>query len=255
MSKPWVSFSLVLVLAIFTPAVTPLTVECNFDGGNRNRVYSLVSGAGAGTTFRLPDGWAIQDFVVTNSKSWFGQSNGAIGIVKPLELDRDTAVVITTANGQCFVFHLSSRQAEEVAALVVVDIHDQNFFQTRVQRETAQLVEQQTALLEKQYQEKLEKQTEENKKKLLFSLTTAYQVKNNQFQIKKAVDDGIFTYVLLPDAQERPAVFVGGKDKAKELQPVKYVDRGEYYQVHHILQAGEKFFLKSGDKTAEIARE
>lgn len=248
-------FLLISLMTLAAAAITPQTVECNFDGANRNKVYSLASGTGVGTTFRLPEGWEIQDFVVTNNKSFFGQSNGTVGVVKPLEPNADTAVIISTPNGQCFVFHLTSRPADEVAALVVVDIHDQNFFQNRVGHEVAQQVQQKAGTLEKEYQARLEKETADNRKKLLFSLETHYQVKNDHFQIRKAVDDGIFTYVLLPDSQERPAVFVAERNKEKELQPVKYVDAGEYYQIHRVLSGSEKFFLKSGDKTTEIGRE
>ncbi|HOB54198.1 MAG TPA: TrbG/VirB9 family P-type conjugative transfer protein [Acidobacteriota bacterium] len=246
---------LAVLLSASAAAITPRTVECNFDGANRNKVYSLTCSPGVGTTFRLPDGWEIQDFVVTDSKNWFGQSNGTVGIVKPLEPDQDTAVVISTPHGQCFVFHLSSRPAEDVAALVVVDVHDANFFQSRVSREAAQLIQQKSTALEKEYQGRLEKETGEARKKLLFSLETRYQVKNDQFLIQKAVDDGIFTYVLMPYAQERPAVFVAERNKDKELQPVKYVDLGEYYQIHRVLSGNERFFLKSGDKTTIIGRE
>ena len=242
-------------LTVSAAAITPRTVECNFDGANRNKVYSLNCSPGVGTTFRLPDGWEIQDFVVTDMKSWFGQSNGTVGIVKPLEPDKDTAVVLYTTRGQCFVFHLSSRPAEEVAALVVVDVHDPSFFQSRVDQEAASLLQHKSAVLEKDYQGRLEKETGEARRKLLFSLETRYRIRNDQFLIQKAVDDGIFTYVLMPYAQERPAVFVAERDKEKELQPVKYVDLGEYYQIHRVLSAGEKFFLKSGDKTTEIGRE
>ena len=146
-------------------------------------------------------------------------------------------------------------EEEAEAALVVVDVHDPSFFQSRVDQEAASLLQLKSAALEKDYQARLEKETGEARRKLLFSLETRYRIRNDQFLIQKAVDDGIFTYVLMPYAQERPAVFVAERDKEKELQPVKYVDLGEYYQIHRVLSAGEKFFLKSGDKTTEIGRE
>ncbi len=243
------------LMTLATAAITPQTVECNFDGANRNKVYSLASGTGVGTTFRLPEGWEIQDFVVTNNKSFFGQSNGTVGVVKPLEPNADTSVILSTANGQCFVFHLTSKPADEVAALVVVDIHDQNFFNIRVGREVADQVRQKADAMEKEHLAQLEKETAEARKKLLFSLETGYQVKNDCFQVRRVVDDGIFTYVLLPGSQDRPAVFVAERNKEKELQPVKYVDLGDCYQIHRVLSGNEKFYLKSGDKTTEISKD
>ncbi len=248
-------FLLIFILSVMVMAVTPQTVECNFDGANRNKVYSLASATGVGTTFRLPEGWEIQDFVVTNNKSFFGQSNGTVGVVKPLEPNADTSVILSTSNGQCFVFHLTSKPAEEAAALVVVDIHDQNFFTNRVGREVAEQVQQKAGALEKEYQAQLEKETAAARKQLLFSLETRYQVRNDCFQIRRVVDDRIFTYVLLPGAQDRPAVFVAERNKEKELQPVKYVDLGDCYQIHRVLSGNEKFYLKSGDRTTEISKD
>ena len=254
-----IKFAYVILLCcpmtLANAAITPQTVECNFDGANRHKVYSLASATGVGTTFRLPEGWEIQDFVVTNNKSFFGQSNGTVGVVKPLEPNADTSVILSTSNNQCFVFHLTSKPAEEVAALVVVDIHDQNFFNTRVGREVADQVRQKTDALEKEHQAQMEKETAEARQKLLFSLETDYQVKNDCFQVRRVVDDGIFTYILLPGSQDRPAVFVAERNKEKELQPVKYMDLGDYYQVHRVLSGSEKFYLKSGDRTTEISKD
>ena len=95
----------------------------------------------------------------------------------------------------------------------------------------------------------------ESRQRLLAAANSRYRVKGQAFQIRRVVDDGVFTYLVMPGSRERPAVFRGRSDKDKELQPVKYVDKGEYYQIHHVLAGGEKFFLKAGDNIAEIEPE
>jgi len=255
MNRVGYGFFCLLVLTTALYAVTPRTVECNFDGANRHRVYSLVSAPGVGTTFLLPDGWAILDFVVTNNKSFFGQSNGTVGVVKPLEADADTSVIIATDGGHCFVFHLTSRPAAEAAALVVVDIHDQEFFRHRLQQAVTAQVREKNDELERQFAARLEQETTAARRSLLFSVDTRYHVRHDHFRIRQTVDDGVFTYVLLPESRERPVVFVGERDKDEELQPVKFTDTGDYYQIHKVLAGKEKFFLKYGEHTTEISRD
>jgi len=43
----------------------------------------MTTTMGIGTTFRLPDGIRIKDFVVTNPANFHAESNGVIGIVTP----------------------------------------------------------------------------------------------------------------------------------------------------------------------------
>jgi len=224
---------LFLTLSFSFAAVAPVTQVCNFDGENQDRVYTIRTRPGVGTTFRLPEGWEIQDFVVTDSKSFYGQSNGVIGTVKPLEPGKDTSVVIYTTNGKLFTFHLNSSPSEEVDVLVVIDIHDQTFFNRKVRQKAEHIAITKTDNLKKDLEFKSQKSIQENKEKMLFSTNTEYVVKDNHFKIKKTVDDGVFTYLLLPDAQERPAVFVhpDGKKKGKGISACEI--RGQRQILHH----------------------
>src|SRR5207247_7094673 len=87
----------------------PRTLVCDFDGNNATKVYTVVTAQGVGTTFRLPEGWKITDFVVTDPKAFHAEANGTIGIVTPLADEKDTSVSIYTDNDRLFVFHLSSK--------------------------------------------------------------------------------------------------------------------------------------------------
>src|SRR5262245_42502152 len=81
----------------------PRTLMCNFDGENETKVYKVVTLPGVGTTFRLPEGWKITDFVVTDPKGFHGESNGTIGIVTPLAVNKSTSVSIFTDKDKLFV--------------------------------------------------------------------------------------------------------------------------------------------------------
>ena len=86
----------------------PRTLVCDFDGDNSTKVYKIVTAPGVGTTFRLPEGLKITDFVVTDPKLFHAESNGTIGIVTPLAPDKNTSVSIYTDNDKLFVFYLTS---------------------------------------------------------------------------------------------------------------------------------------------------
>jgi len=249
------SLLFLVLLTSLAAAVTPETRVCNFDGENRDRVYTIHTRPGVGTTFRLPDGWEIQDFVVTDARAFFGQSNGVIGTVKPLEADRDTAVVITTPTGRLFTFHLASRNVDTVDVLVVIDVHDEEFFTQTVARRADALVREQMDTFRREQAAAAAQAERAAREQALRTANSAYQVKADWFDVEQVVDDGVFTYIWLPRAQERPAVFVHpeGKKKAAEFQPVKFVDNGAYYTVHRVLRGKEKFFLKYGDRLTEVA--
>ena len=101
-------FMLVLFQIQSLLAAQPRTLTCNFDGDNQTKVYKVVTAAGVGTTFRLPEGWKITDFVVTDPKSFHGESNGTIGIVTPLSTNKTTSVSIYTENDRLFVFWIKT---------------------------------------------------------------------------------------------------------------------------------------------------
>ena len=44
------------------------TLICDFNGDNADKVYSITTVPKVGTTFRLPEGWKITDFVVTDTE-------------------------------------------------------------------------------------------------------------------------------------------------------------------------------------------
>ena len=255
------SFFLVIYLlssSLYVIAGTqPRTQVCDFDGENATKVYKIVTAPGVGTTFRLPEGWKITDFVVTDPKTFHGESNGTIGIVTPLVPNKSTSVSIYTDNDKLFVFNLSSEPEAEgyVDQLVIVQSSNPQFFSQRVRTEVQKLAKDQFEAAEARCSASLEQKTRQLRDQMLFSINSSYDISDRHFSITKVADDGIFTYIRLAQSQDRPVVYVGeGKDQ-KKLEPVTYTDEGEYYLVHRVLPPGEKHFvLKLGDQVSEIHR-
>jgi type IV secretory pathway VirB9-like protein len=235
-------------------AAHPRTLTCNFDGENASKVYQVVTGVGVGTTFRLPEGWKIADFVVTDPKSFHGESNGTIGIVTPLAARRTTSVSIFTENEKLFVFNLSSESADIVDQLVIVECNNLQFFNQKVRAEAQKITRERLDVAQSRCDASLDQKTKEQKEKLLFSINSNYEIKDHKFSIGRVVDDHIFTYIQLAKSQERPVVYIGENDDPKKLEPVKYTDEGEYYTVHRVLSPNDrsKFFLKLGNDVSQI---
>jgi type IV secretory pathway VirB9-like protein len=235
----------------------PRTLECDFNGENADKVYKVVTAPGVGTTFRLPDGWKISDFIVTDAKSFHAESNGTIGIVTPLLPNKSTSVSIYTDNDKLFVFHVTSEldAAGFVDQLVIVQCNNLQFFSQKVKTEAQRVAKAQLEMAETRCSVSLEQKSKQIKDQLLFSINSNYTIITNSFAADRIVDDGIFTYIRLAKSPERPVVYIGEKNDQKKLEPVKYTDEGDYYIVHQVLTAADKhLFLKLGNQTTEIRR-
>jgi type IV secretory pathway VirB9-like protein len=237
--------------------IQPRTQVCDFDGDNASKVYKVVAVPGVGTTFRLPEGWKINDFVVADPKGFHAESNGVIGIITPLVPNKSTSVSIYTDNDKLFVFHLSSDPdpAGYVDQLVIVQCNDLQFFKQKVRSEAQKIAKDQLDAAEIRFNSSLEQKTRQIREQLLFSINSNYEIVGRHFSITRVSDDGIFTYIQLAHSQDRPVVYIGESNDQKKLEPVKYTDEGEYYIVHRVLTPGDKqFFLKLGDQVSEIRR-
>lgn len=235
----------------------PRTQICNFDGDNASRVYKIVTVPGIGSTFRLPEGLKISDFVVTDPKSFHGESNGTIGIVTPLAPGKSTSVSIYTDNDRLFVFHVTSEPDPDgyVDQLVLIQTNNLAFFTQKVRSEAQRIAREQLDAAEARCSAAVEQKVRQVKDELLFTVSSNYEITDRHFSITRVSDDGIFTYIRLAQSQGRPVVYVAESNDQKKLEPVKYTDEGDHYVVHRVLKPGEKhFFLKLGDQVSEIRR-
>ncbi len=247
----------ILLLLITLAGTQPRTLTCNFDGDNASKVYKVVTAPGVGTTFRLPEGWKITDFVVTDPKDFHGESNGTIGIVTPLAANKNTSVSIYTDNDRLFVFQVSSEPEAGgfVDQLVLVQCSTLQFFDQKVRAEAQKIAKDQVDAAEARCNASVEQKTREIREQLLFSINSNYETLDRNFSVTKVSDDGIFTYIRLAKSQDRPVVYLGEANDQKKLEPIKYTDEGGYYIVHRVLTPGPKhFYLKLGDSVSEIRR-
>jgi len=235
-------------------APEPRTLVCNFDGENSSKVYRVFTSVGVGSTFRLPDGWKITDFVVTDPRSFHAESNGTIGIVTPLAPNKATSVSIFTENDRLFVFSLSSEPSDKSDQLVIIQVNNLQFFSSKVKAEAQKLAKERLEVAQTHCDASTEQKLRQLKQQLLFSLNSNYDVKDQKFSVTRVVDDQIFTYIQLAKSQSRPAVYIGKSSDPKKLEPVKYTDEGDYYAVHRVLGGSERLYLKLGDDTSEIRR-
>jgi type IV secretory pathway VirB9-like protein len=250
-------FQLLFALLVSVPRLTagePRTLTCDFDGENATRVYKVVTAVGVGTTFRLPEGLKIDDFLVTDPKGFHAESNGTIGIVTPLVPNKSTSVSIFTDNEKLFVFHLSSEPSDTIDQLVIIQSTNLQFFKDKVRTEAQKLVKERVEAGQARLQSALDQNAKQVKEQMLFSLNSNYDIKDERFKITKVSDDGIFTYIHLAKSQDRPVVYLGEKNDPKKLEPVKFTDEGEYYTVHRVVTREDRkhFFLKLGNEVSEI---
>ena len=254
--KILLSMIMALMLAGSAFAQQPRSVICDFDGEQSTSICSLTTAPGIGTTFRLPDGVGIRDFVVTDPVNFHAESNGTIGVVTPRAAGRNTSVNIYADNDKLYVFYLSSEASPYYAdQLAVVKSTEYQLFQNRVRSEAQTIAQDQRAELTARFEADLEKETAQIRKQLLFSINSDYRVTGNVFAIDGVSDDGVFTYVRLARSQERPVVYLGEAGKPKNLETVRYVDEGDHYVIHRVLTSTDKgFVLKLGDKTSEIRK-
>ena len=250
------SMFMALMLAGSAYAQQPRSVTCDFDGEYSTSICSLTTAPGIGTTFRLPDGVHIRDFVVTDPVNFYAESNGTIGVVTPRAANKSTSVNIYADNDKLYVFYLASEASPHYAdQLAVVKSTEYQLFQNRVRSEAQAIAQDQRAELAARFEADLEQQTAQIRKQLLFSINSDYRITGNVFAVDGVSDDGVFTYVRLARSQERPVVYLGEAGKPKDLEPVKYTDEGDHYVIHRVLTPSDKgFVLKLGGKTSEIRK-
>jgi type IV secretory pathway VirB9-like protein len=236
-------------------APKPRTVICDFDGDNASQVWQIFTAPGIGTTFRLPEGVNIADFVVTDPRNFHAESNGTIGIVTPLSAGKSTSVSIYTDNDRLYVFNLSSEPQADIDQLVVIQAASGQLFKQRVRDDARKIAEERIADAEARHDADLERESDQVRRRMIFSIDSNYRITGNLFSIDKVSDDGVFTYVRLARSQERPVVYLGDAKDPKRLEPVRYTDEGDHYVIHRVLAQGDKgFVLKLGDRTGEIRK-
>jgi type IV secretory pathway VirB9-like protein len=244
------SFFFVCVFAI----TTTKTLTANYNGGNEDIIYKVNCKSGFATAFELPRGKDIKEFVIGDPKFWKAEASGRFGFVKPFNKGLHTSLSIITTEDEIFVFSLVENSSSPVVAKVKIEKENEDFFKNKMRKEIREKVNRKAEILKEKFERELEKQKEEIFRDILFSINKNYRITNNTFNIKSVVDNGIFTYILFGNTQEKPAVYIATKNKIKEFEPIKYVEKNGYYEIHRVITGKEKIFLKSGKKITKIEK-
>lgn len=216
---------------------------CDYNGEDTDTIYSVPVQINYATVFELPAGKEIKNIVIGDPNTWRAtvDDDGKICFVKPLEQGIRTSLTIVTTDNKILVFNLIENTIfpeKATIAKVKIIMRADEFFISRNRDKAGK----------KTIQEKKEAEILQ----FIRKKTKKYRVKNNQFFIENVVDDGVFTYLYVPKAQYRPAVYFR-EASGKKLEPVRYVDKGEYFVVHKVLvKKGEIFLLKLGKTETEI---
>jgi len=218
-------------------------ITCSLDSTEIQKVYCQV---GFATVFELPEGKRIRDFVIGDPSAWKAETNGLFGFVSPRGVGFQTSLSIITEENELVVFQLLEKSLDKtqpVSARVRV-VANSNMFQFFAPKNS------------EQKEEAAEKNEHEGGRPVPDKFKRKYKVHGKNFLVSLSGEDGIFTYIILGKSQDRPALFFVNEreDSSKRiLEPVKYVDKGDYYLVHRRLASRrEKFVLKLGKIENEI---
>jgi len=218
------------------------TLICTFAEGQAEDVYKVFCQVGFATVFELPEGERIRDFVIGDPAGWKAESNGLFGFISPRGPGLQTSLSIITDENRLFVFNLVERSLEsvrETTARVKITLQSEEFFVNRGEDKP-----------------KGEEQGVDGPAPAEREMRRRYKVHGKNFAVTRAGDDGVFAYIWLAKAQDRPALFLlNSKEGEKRvLEPVKYVDKGDYYLVHRRLAfRKERFVLKLGKVEDELS--
>ena len=225
------------ILVLCSPALVALdtcTLKVDFSGKNRDKVYDVHTTLDYTTTVILPEGMTSRHVVCGDLDRWKLETDGNFIFIKPLRRSIQTSLTIVTLCHRVFVLNMVERsrmvQNYKVAARVVI-ISDRA---VKKKQPAESLTEPPVVPLKPQAK-----------------LYTRYSIKDDRYGLEKVYDDGIFTYLYMPTAQVKPAIFL---KRGRRLEPVRYVDRGDIVVIHDVLSKREKFVLILDKLKTQIKR-
>ncbi len=214
---------------------TSLTAD--FSGANKDRVYNIFTCTGYTTTVVMPEKRSAKHVVCGDVSSWRMECDGKFIFLKPLRHSLHTSLTIVTHTNRVYIFNLieDSGKSRDYEITAKVNIKDEPEVLVQVNREVKPAGQQEQGFPFSPLKAKNHR----------------YRVKKNRFFVEKVFDDGIFTYIYMPRAQVKPAIFI---KRGRGKEAVKYVDSGDWVVVHTVIQKGEKILLIVGSRRSKIIR-
>jgi type IV secretory pathway VirB9-like protein len=226
--------------------VRATTLNADFTGSHQNQVYSIFSKTDYVTTVVLPKKRSAKHVVCGDIKAWSLQCDGKFIFIKPLRHSLHTSLTIVTDNNRVYIFNLIEQSLKsrtyEITAKVNIKDEQDNLHLKR--DEPHQFSKESNPTFNDYHNHKSRLTT-------AGAVKVRYRVKKNRFHIEEVYDDGIFTYIYMPHAQVKPAIFI---KRGRHKEPVKYVDNGDRIVVHGVIHKREKLVLVVGNRTSKIVR-
>lgn len=199
---------------------------------DNNNTYTILTIPDAVTNIQLMPDEKITAMAVGDSIQWIiAKADGHV-FVKPTKPNIFTSATIVTDKRAYQLTLRSSPPGGKWYQRVSWTYPDVLIFQQRIAKESASLEEE----IERKLDEKRDAlksivvSDSEKSGSPIENLNFNYEIKGNApFKPKQVFDDGKFTYIVLSDHQELPALFLKDDDGKYEL--VNYVRDGEYIKV------------------------
>jgi type IV secretory pathway VirB9-like protein len=225
-----------LTAAPHTTPTSAVVVECDFSTANRDAITNIYCQVGYATVFELPVGRSIQSVVIGDPKGWKAESNGTFCFISPSDPGLLTSLSIIDDLNRLYLFNLIERSLnpqKSIVARVRIILATGSFFISAPVQGQATGTDTLPPI--------------DTPPTVPIASPNRIRIKDNHFLIEKVLDDRVFTYIYLARSQYRPAIFYSDPKNRVELEPIKYVDKGDYYVLHKtLLSRHDSFILKLG---------
>ncbi len=224
----FLSIILAGVLLITAGNFNYIVVDAFYDWNAGRKIFRIGCETNCTTMFVLPPDQLIADIIEPTGDWIINCDNRRFVYVVPAKTGIHTSLDLITKRSKIYSFILEELSGKGLNRDVVKKVNIREGI-SRLKMSGKETV------IEKEFDEWEKGRINDN-----------YRIRDKYFSVDKVEDNGIVTRVYIPGSRIRPAVFIKRKGKRSKLEPVRYIDSGEFYIVHKILARGEKIVLKSG---------
>lgn len=234
------------------PQLKTAKLISTFDDKDKNYIDTVCCREKYETTFILPPERKIKKVVTGDPDEWeiVGRYGGRIVSVKPMQEADQTSLTIVTQSMKVYKFNIVNIKTVPdpgYDVIAIVEIRDKHSTMEVITRG-----DQTGEDFRRRDEESLEdrRNIEKKKEEMLIKLNYDYKWKDKYFDVENVYDDGIFTYIVMPENREFPAVYISRdkKGKKKSIEPIKYVVKPGMVVIHRIIEGKERIILKLGEK-------
>lgn len=232
---------------------TPDTVRLPYTAG---KVYGVRLVPGAPFALELPSGESAKNIWYDN-RWWAAESTASSGRVFLRALGSTDVI------GRVGFVHIETEPSDLRISLRVEAVHDDaevpaaleiglegTALNDPTKRQIRKAVDREMVYVQAQAQEKARAEFEAWRRRTITNVRTNYEW-GGDFKVERVVDDGVQTFISIPNATDRAVIqFV---DKSGKPGLVNYeLENGTYTVQNKVLRPGEKFRLVLGKQQAWV---